>query len=153
MKSQIVVAGFVLNDNDDILMIKRVSPPWEGYWIVPGGHVEESENPQEALVREIKEETGLDVSLIDFHDEDMKNLKEIEEGIRRLPQPFLVQEEISGHGDHKHINLVYICRYNNSSPIPSENMEVRWMSVSEMEKAKIPYNVKLWARKILEKIK
>ena len=45
-------------------------------WLYPGGHVEENENPDETLVREVKEETGLEVEIISNKDEllaDEKN--------------------------------------------------------------------------------
>ena len=32
-------------------------------WLYPGGHVEDTETPDEALVREVKEETGLDIEI------------------------------------------------------------------------------------------
>jgi len=152
MKAEIVTAGFVLDGNKNILMLKRDKPPWVGYWMVPGGHVEDSEAPHEALIREIKEEAGIDVSIVDFHDEDMKKLKKIEHGIKRLPQPFLVQEEISGHKDHKHINLVYICKYSRNSFKSPESMKLKWMPLDEIKKTKTPYNVKLWSKKILERM-
>jgi nucleoside triphosphatase len=42
------------------------SPKWRGKYVVPGGHVELGESLEEALRREIKEETGLDIYDIEF---------------------------------------------------------------------------------------
>lgn len=56
------VIGVVFNERKDkILLIKRCDVP---IWVLPGGGVEESESPEEAVIREVNEETGLTVSII-----------------------------------------------------------------------------------------
>ena len=49
--------------NGKILLLKRNVEPFKGCWHVIGGHVEENETPKQALVREFKEETNLDVEI------------------------------------------------------------------------------------------
>ena len=44
---------------DKLLLIRRTNPPGQGYWSIPGGHVEPGETWQEAVEREVLEETGL----------------------------------------------------------------------------------------------
>ena len=56
------VAGLVSNDNGEILLIKSPRRGWE----YPGGMVEPGETFQEALIREIKEEAGIDVEITGF---------------------------------------------------------------------------------------
>ena len=56
------VAGLVSNDNGEILLIKSPRRGWE----YPGGMVEPGETFQEALIREIKEEAGVDVEITGF---------------------------------------------------------------------------------------
>ena len=54
-----------IENDDKFLMLHRVKKQDdmnEGKWIGVGGHVESQETPEECLVREVKEETGLDVS-------------------------------------------------------------------------------------------
>ena len=46
---------------DKILLIKRNTVPFKGYWALPGGRMEPGENIEQTIVREVKEETGLDV--------------------------------------------------------------------------------------------
>lgn len=47
------------NDKIEVLLEKRGTPPNKNKWCIPGGHVEIGENPIDAAVREIKEETNL----------------------------------------------------------------------------------------------
>jgi 8-oxo-dGTP diphosphatase len=45
-----------------VLLIKRKYEPFAGTWALPGGYVDEHERPADAAVREVKEETGIDVT-------------------------------------------------------------------------------------------
>lgn len=49
---------------DKILLIKRNTVPFKGYWALPGGRVELGETVEQTVVREVKEETGLDVEIV-----------------------------------------------------------------------------------------
>jgi 8-oxo-dGTP diphosphatase len=44
----------------DILLTKRKYPPFEGFFCLPGGHIDRFESADAAVCREVKEETGLD---------------------------------------------------------------------------------------------
>lgn len=59
-KPEVAVGALVLRDNK-VLLVKRNHPPAEDLWAVPGGRINVGETLQEAAVREIKEETGLDI--------------------------------------------------------------------------------------------
>ena len=56
------VAGLVYNDKDEVLLLESPNRGWE----YPGGMVEPGETLQDALIREIKEETGADVEITGF---------------------------------------------------------------------------------------
>jgi len=59
----IPAAGAVVIKDGKILMVKRSVMPKTGWWCIPAGFMEWSEHPTETAVRELKEETGLDVKL------------------------------------------------------------------------------------------
>ena len=76
-----------------------------GMWLPPGGHIDRDELPHEAALREVREETGLDVSLV----ADGEGPRS--ETVRPLPQPRQFQlEDINvteaGVG-HQHVDFVY----------------------------------------------
>src|SRR5712691_10819704 len=56
------VGAVIKDDAGRLLLIKRGHEPGKGLWSVPGGRVEAGETDQEALVREVREETGLVVT-------------------------------------------------------------------------------------------
>ncbi len=61
----VCVDGVCVRDGK-ILLLKRNVEPFKGCWHVVGGHVEENEAPKEALRREFKEETNLDIEVGDI---------------------------------------------------------------------------------------
>ncbi|MBM6618818.1 NUDIX hydrolase [Bacillus suaedaesalsae] len=54
--------GFIMKINE-VLMVKQYVERGDIVWNFPGGSIEEGETPQEACVREVKEETGFDVEI------------------------------------------------------------------------------------------
>ena len=62
MKPGVAVDG-VLIKNKKILLIKRGNEPFKNKWALPGGFVEYGERVEEAIVREFKEETGINVRI------------------------------------------------------------------------------------------
>ncbi|MEU0343286.1 NUDIX domain-containing protein [Streptomyces bobili] len=66
MTERIVVVGAALLDGDRLLAARRSAPPeLAGRWELPGGKVESGELPEEALVRELREELGVDARTVE----------------------------------------------------------------------------------------
>lgn len=62
MKTIRVVAA-IIRDKDKIFATQRGYGDFQGGWEFPGGKIEEGETPQEALIREIMEELGVDIAV------------------------------------------------------------------------------------------
>jgi 8-oxo-dGTP diphosphatase len=71
------VAAIIEFSPDKILLVKRDTIPFRGYWALPGGRVEPGETVEKALEREVKEETGLDViaaiKLGEYHEQGVQD--------------------------------------------------------------------------------
>ena len=64
----IIGVGVCLLAEDSILLVKRANPPLVGAWSLPGGTQKLGETVKECGVREIKEETGLDIVITETID-------------------------------------------------------------------------------------
>jgi ADP-ribose pyrophosphatase YjhB (NUDIX family) len=56
-------AGALIIRNGKVLLVRRRIEPFLGYWDIPGGFCEVDEHPAEAAIREVREETGLEIEL------------------------------------------------------------------------------------------
>jgi 8-oxo-dGTP diphosphatase len=56
--------AIVLFPDNKILLVKRNTRPFLGYWALPGGRMDLGEKIEETIIREVKEETGLDVIIV-----------------------------------------------------------------------------------------
>ena len=86
-------------------------------WLPPGGHIEQGELPDNAAVREVLEETGLEVELVGERRED------VEDPVQ-LHRPAGVQLENIEPG-HQHIDLIYFARPTGSTEIAESYSEDR----------------------------
>lgn len=62
-RNPIPATGAILNRDGRILLVKRKYPPRVGDWCFPAGFMEYDESPIECCLREIREETGLDIAI------------------------------------------------------------------------------------------
>lgn len=60
-----VVFGYESTPKISVLLVKRKYEPYKGSWAIPGGFVEEGESLEEAVYRELKEETGVDIGYLE----------------------------------------------------------------------------------------
>ena len=62
------VGAVIWNERGEVLLIRRLNPPRQNEWSLPGGRVEFGESLREAVVREVREETSLDIEVLAFID-------------------------------------------------------------------------------------
>lgn len=58
------VGAFIINENNQLLLQKRAVPAEKDHWCIPGGRLEMFEKLENAVIRETKEETDLDIEVI-----------------------------------------------------------------------------------------
>jgi ADP-ribose pyrophosphatase YjhB (NUDIX family) len=58
--------ALVSDDAGRLLLAKRAIQPFFGMWDIPGGYLEAGEHPEEGAIREVREETGLEVRITGF---------------------------------------------------------------------------------------
>jgi len=68
--------AIIVFPQDTILLIKRDTVPFKGYWALPGGRAEPGETVEQTIIREVKEETGLDVTVVrkigEYHEQGIQ---------------------------------------------------------------------------------
>jgi 8-oxo-dGTP diphosphatase len=62
-RKPLLTVDCVVEQEDKILLIRRKNPPYEGHWALPGGFIEYWEKAEDAVIREVKEEANVDISV------------------------------------------------------------------------------------------
>jgi 8-oxo-dGTP diphosphatase len=60
-------SAVAITDDGRIVLVKRKFEPYEGMWCLPAGFIEVDEHPEETAVREVFEETGLEIKITDLY--------------------------------------------------------------------------------------
>lgn len=125
MERKRAVAAIVEN-NDRILMGKKrrdSSGTLSGEWHFPGEIIEGEESDQKAIIRELREEAGIEIEIIGFI------------GSHQTPKGTLVNW--------------YLCRSDNTDLIAGSDLEeVRWVAVDEVKKLYGETGKSLWPEKV-----
>ncbi|WP_373473693.1 (deoxy)nucleoside triphosphate pyrophosphohydrolase [Sphingorhabdus lacus] len=113
-----VVAAALTNEVGEILLQKRPEGrQMGGLWEFPGGKVEQGESPESALVRELKEELGVDV--------DPSNL---------IPLTFASAQ----NGDRNMVLLLFRCTQWIGEPVALDSPELKWRLPADMYALPMP---------------
>jgi 8-oxo-dGTP pyrophosphatase MutT (NUDIX family) len=144
-KIDFTVAIFVVHDGKILLIHHRKLDKW----LPLGGHIELDEDPEQAALREAREESGLDVELLG------ERPPTTSPGTRALIAPrFLDIHRISD--THEHIGLLYWARpkHGKLALATAEHHDIRWCSVAELDQLSPPMTdaVKWYCLKALQEI-
>ncbi len=97
-------------------------------WLPVGGHIELDEDPDEALVREAREESGLEIVVL-----SERRAGDYEDGTKMLYRPETVDiHKISD--THRHVNFGYHARALTADPqlAPDEHTDIKWFTADEL---------------------
>ncbi|MEK9178111.1 MAG: NUDIX hydrolase [Patescibacteria group bacterium] len=119
MNKGLIVHTVVFNDNHEVFIIKRASTEvvFPGYWDLPGGTLEDGEDPQAGAIREVKEETGLDI---------------------QGPCLFFQKSNIDSGKNKQFVTLIFLARYSGGNIVLNldDYDEYEWISISDISKYK-----------------
>ena len=113
--------GALIFDADKILLVERAKEPLQGFWSIPGGIVEAGEKLEEAIRREVREETGLEV--------DALSMFEIFE--RVIP-------DAEGTPEYHYVLIDYLCRIAGGQlEAASDVSRAAWVAQSDLRQYRI----------------
>jgi mutator protein MutT len=117
-----VGVGAVVVRNGQVLLIRRRNPPLEGRWTLPGGRVEAGESLEAAVVREVLEETGVEVTAAEL-----------------LVVVDPVERDASGAVLYHFVILDYACEWVAGEPHAASDADAaRWVPRSQLEAYDLP---------------
>jgi ADP-ribose pyrophosphatase YjhB (NUDIX family) len=126
------VGALIFNAKKEALMIR--THKWSNLWGIPGGKIKWGETSENALRREILEETGLKISGIKF----------------ALVQDCIHSKEF--YHDAHFVLLNYTCRCTAKNPrviLNDEGREFRWLNLQEVKKMKLNKPTKILVEAVL----
>jgi 8-oxo-dGTP pyrophosphatase MutT (NUDIX family) len=130
---------FIVYEDRTLLLLHRKL----NMWVPPGGHIDPHELPDQAALREVREETGLDVELLS-HGSALGH-------VLVLPQPYcILLEDITP--DHQHIDLIYFARVRSGSLVHAEReaVDARWLTWEELAAPEIAEDIRELGRRAIE---
>ncbi len=142
MKTDLVVSAYIFNQ-DKVLLIhhKKLN-----LWLPVGGHIDKDETPDEAIIREIKEETGLDAELVHKCNAPLAGSTK-----KNLALPF--HTNVHSVGDHDHCCLYYICKLlSDKVTIKKDELNsAEWFTKEDLKQERVPEDVRYIALRAFEK--
>ena len=117
------VAGVVISSKG-ILLMKRKKPPYEGQWNIISGVIEIGETQEQAIIREVMEETGLECRVIQF-----------------LDTSDLIIRDAEGKVEYQYLVNVYLLVVQGKSTSHDAAIELQWFMPAEIPDDKMPPDV------------
>jgi len=130
---------FVVHNDRTLLLHHRKL----AMWLPPGGHIDPQELPDQAALREVREESGLEVEL--------QTQSYLLGHVQVLPQPHCVLLEDISPG-HQHIDLIYFARVSGGTLAHAEReiRAARWYSWEELADDDIAEDIRELGRRAIE---
>ena len=132
-KVDFTTAVYIVYNNTVLLRMHDKYNVWNG----PGGHVEPDEDPNQAIIREAKEEAGLDIELVDVRGKTA-TLNQYPRGQfdhrELIPPVFLNRHRINEK--HEHVDMVFFARTTTNVIKPSAEekvVEMHWFTKEDLE--------------------
>lgn len=135
-------AVFIVNGGSVLL----VNHPRYDKWLPPGGHIELDEDPEQALYREIEEETGLNVELMTTKPSFASP------GTKFMPTPNFMDVH-EANPPHRHIGLTYFALSNTrDARLSDEHKELAWVAEANLEDSKYSLSeaIKFYCREAIK---
>jgi len=134
MQRHFTVSGFVVHEG-------RVALHWHrklSMWLPAGGHIEDNEDPVQAVLRETEEEFAVEVEVMQL---GTRRGSYYDGGPTQIEPPHCVQNCIVEPG-HEHIDFIYFLRLLSGYPGRSydEGSPPVWFSIEELEKGLATHN-------------
>jgi 8-oxo-dGTP diphosphatase len=119
--------GFVVRD-DHVLLHWH---PKVKSWLPPGGHIDENEDPVQAVLREIQEEAGVQAEVVPTGPR-----LDLDYPAHVIPPFTIMVEDIRDpvNGYHQHIDMIYFCRLVGPSDLINDGW--LWISKAELSEGK-----------------
>lgn len=128
MKTDLTCAGYIFH-KDKLLLIHHAKL---NLWLPVGGHIDENEIPDDAIIREAREETGLIIKVLDPFPTKVPMVKGIK---KQTATPFYTN--VHSVGDHDHYRACYIAvADSNNVKINNESKDYKWVSLEELTQLK-----------------
>ena len=144
-KIDFTVAIFVIHDGKVLLIHHRKLDKW----LPLGGHIELDEDPEQAALREAREESGLEVELLG------ERPPTTEPGTRALIAPRILDIHRI-NGTHEHIGMIYWARPKSGATTLAieEHHDIRWSSAAELDTLQPPMSaaVKWYCRQAIDEV-
>ncbi|MEK7132716.1 MAG: NUDIX domain-containing protein [Patescibacteria group bacterium] len=119
------------------------------FWMSVGGHIEIDEDPNQAAVREVKEEVGLDVILWSGN---KKLVPESDKYIELIPPVGINRHRVSL--THEHITMIYFATSATDKVVPEfdddRSDEWKWCTKEDLKKMDLLPNIKFYAELALD---
>jgi 8-oxo-dGTP diphosphatase len=120
------------------------------FWLGVGGHIELDEDPNQTAIKEAKEESGLDITLID-HMPNRPHLADYGKHRTLIPPRYMDIHNVTE--THEHIDNVYFATSTNDAVIPEDpTMILKWFSEEELTdpQYKLPEKIIFYCKEALK---